>query len=64
MAPQTRGGPGKHYSENVEKWVESGSTVYTDQFVGYRHLGQKFQHAYVTHRSEGSRVRIPPGANG
>lgn len=44
--------PGKHYAENVEAWVEPGSTVYTDQFSGYRRLGNKFQHAYVTHGRE------------
>jgi len=40
---------GKPYAENVRAWVDPGSTVYTDQFIGYRRLGDTFQHAYVTH---------------
>ena len=33
----------------MHAWVEEGATVYTDQLQGYRRLGDKFQHAYVTH---------------
>jgi transposase-like protein len=40
---------GKSYASNVTEWVTLGSTVYTDQFSGYRRLGEKFQHDYVTH---------------
>ena len=39
----------KTYAQNVTEWVTLGSTVYTDQFSGYRRLGDTFQHDYVTH---------------
>jgi transposase-like protein len=39
----------KTYAQNVTEWVTLGSTVYTGQFSGYRRLGDRFQHDYVTH---------------
>ncbi len=48
-AEVVHGGTGKTYASNVTQWVELGATVYTDQFSGYRRLGEKFQHDYVTH---------------
>ena len=49
---------GQHYASNVHGWVEEGATVYTDQLQGYRRLGDKFQHAYVTHDHEYVRGEI------
>jgi hypothetical protein len=45
-------GESKPYAANVKDWVEAGSTVYTDQFSGYRRLGDTFQHGYVTHSND------------
>lgn len=42
----------KTYAQNVTDWVTLGATVYTDQFSGYRRLGEKFQHNYVTHTND------------
>ena len=48
---------------NVTEWVTLGSTVYTDQFSGYRRLGDTFQHDYVTH-TNGEYVRGEIHVNG
>ncbi len=38
---------------NVERWVEPGSSIYTDEARAYRGLGNRgFQHEYVTHARE------------
>ena len=37
---------------NIERWVEPGSNVYTDEAQGYRKMGDQFTHKYVTHGRE------------
>ena len=54
---------GRTYAQNVTDWVTVGSTVYTDQFSGYRRLGDTFQHNYVTH-TNGEYVRGEIHVNG
>jgi ISXO2-like transposase domain len=56
-------GSGRTYAQNVTEWVTLGSTVYTDQFSGYRRLGDTFQHDYVTH-TNGEYVRGEIHVNG